>query len=146
MRRKSPYETYVVARSGWHTRYSAPKNISVNPNASHRSGAPPRRRRVVVASEPRGDREGRVRQRGDEEAAREEQVDAAALHRKARGRQYGDEQAGQGHRRLQDEAELGEVVARAKRGMGDEQSQAGSEQSCEQDLSPKPALLFALSG
>jgi len=56
--------------------------------------------------------------------------------------QHRDEQAGQGHARLEDESELREVVPRAEGGVRDEEGEAGAEQAGEQDLAHEPALFF----
>ncbi len=44
MRRKSPYDTYELASSGWKTQCSDAKSMSVNPSASQLARSSPRRR------------------------------------------------------------------------------------------------------
>ena len=78
----------------------------------------------LAATEARPDREDRRGERGDEEAAREEQVDPPALDRVARGGEHRDEQAGERHRRLEHEPELRQVVMRAQPRVGEEERQA----------------------
>ena len=94
------------------------------------------------AAEGRPDREDRRRERGDEEAARKQQVDAAALDRVADCGERGDEEARERHRRLEDEPELRQVVTRPQDWIGEEQGEARPEQACEQDEAPEPVLVL----
>ena len=75
-----------------------------------------------------------------EEAGRQQQVRAQARHGEAGAREERDENAGERHRRLEDEQQLRPVVLRSERRIREEQCEAGREQSGQDDLAPQPRL------
>ena len=95
----------------------------------------------VAAAEPGPDRKDRRRERGDEEAAREQEVDAPAFDRVAGRGEHRHEQACERHRRLEHEPQLRQVVVRPQARIGEEERKARAEEAREQDFSPEPALV-----
>ncbi len=97
-----------------------------------------------MAAELRADAEPGRRERGDEEAAREQEVDAPALGREAGGRQQGDEQPGERHRGLQHEPELRQVEPRPHARVREEERENRAEQAREQGFAEEPGLEVVL--
>ncbi len=109
-----------------------------------RRGAPPSPPRGWIVPPPSSGPIAKAngRERGDEEPAREQEVEPAALDGEARRGEDGDEEAGEGHRRLEDEPQLRQVPARLEHRVGQEQRQARAEQPGEQDLAQEPGLVL----
>ena len=93
-----------------------------------------------VTAEDGDDRERERRAGGDGEAAREQEVDPLPVDCELRRREHGDDRPGEHHRRLEDEAELWEMVGRPEAGVRGEQRDRGAEQAEQQNLPPEKCL------
>src|SRR5439155_23134362 len=80
------------------------------------------------------------RQRPDQEAATEEEIEPAPLDRVANACEQGDDRAREGHDGLQDQSELGQGELRLEVMTGDEERQGSAEQAEQEDLAPQPGL------
>src|SRR5581483_99865 len=116
------------------------------PGADHAADerGPFLRRAAVRAAELRADAEAGRREGDDEESAREQEVDAAALGREASGCEDRYEEAGERHGRLEHEPELGQVEPCPHARMREEERQNGAEEPREERLAQEPGLEVAL--
>ena len=104
-------------------------------DARPRLGRPQR-----LAAERRADRERERRRGGDEEAAREEQVEPATLDGEADPGEDGDDRAGEHHQRVEHEPRLGNGVRGAEAGIRDEERERRAEEPDQEHLAPQPGL------
>ena len=93
-----------------------------------------------LAAEDGRDRERERGKAGDEEAAREQEVEAAPLDRKPDSGKDGDDPRRDDDHRLEHEAHLRQRPVRLQVAMGDKQRERRAEQAEQEDLAPEECL------